>query len=108
MASHIETLVDGASHFEELSSAKWRHTNWPQKFDSTHDLSLYLLTKFSNDYVVSHNMASHVETLVNGASHMENLMVIRVEVIAPEKPLDVNTSSKNIAMMISLFASAPK
>jgi hypothetical protein len=39
---------------------------------------------------------------------MENLMVIRVEVIAPEKPLDVNTSSKNIAMLISLFASAPK
>ncbi len=27
---------------------------------------------------------------------MENLMVIRVEVIAPEKPLDVNTVSKNI------------
>jgi hypothetical protein len=28
--------------------------------------------------------------------NMENLMVIRVEVIAPEKPLDVNTVSKNI------------
>ncbi len=27
--------------------------------------------------------------------HMENLRVIQVEVIAPEKPLDVNTFSKN-------------
>ena len=42
-------------------------------FDSTNDLSLYFLKKFLNDYVVSHNMASHVETLVDGASHFEGL-----------------------------------
>jgi hypothetical protein len=42
-------------------------------FDLTQDLSLYFLTKFSNDYVVSHNMASHFETLVDGASHFEEL-----------------------------------
>jgi hypothetical protein len=38
---------------------------------------------------------------------MENLRVIRVEVIAPEKPLDVNTSPKItlrlILMLILLF-----
>ncbi len=42
-------------------------------FDLTQDLLLYFLIKFSNDYVVSHNMASHVETLVDGASHFEGL-----------------------------------
>jgi hypothetical protein len=41
-------------------------------------------------------------------SYMENLMVIRVEVIAPEKPLDVNTSSKNIAHVDSIICKRPK
>jgi len=36
--------------------------------------------------------------------YMENLRVIQVEVIAPEKPLDANTSSKKNFMLISLFA----
>jgi hypothetical protein len=39
---------------------------------------------------------------------MENLMVIRVEVIAPEKPLDVNTSSKNITYVDSIICKRPK
>ncbi len=39
---------------------------------------------------------------------MENLMVIRVEVIAPEKLLDVNTSSKNIAHVDSIICKCPK
>ena len=39
---------------------------------------------------------------------MENLMVIRVEVIAPEKPLDVNISSKNIAHVDSIICKRPK
>jgi hypothetical protein len=40
--------------------------------------------------------------------NMENLMVIRVEVIAPEKPLDVNTSSKNIIHVDSIICKHPK
>jgi hypothetical protein len=39
---------------------------------------------------------------------MENLMVIWVEVIAPEKPLDVNTSSKNIVHVDSIICKRPK
>jgi len=39
---------------------------------------------------------------------MENLMVIRVEVIAPEKPLDVNTSSKNIIHVDFIICKRPK
>jgi hypothetical protein len=39
---------------------------------------------------------------------MENLMVIRVEVIAPEKPLDVNTFSKNIVHVDSIICKRPK
>ncbi len=35
-------------------------------------------------------------------------MVIRVEVIAPEKPLDVNTSSKNITHVDSIICKRPK
>jgi hypothetical protein len=38
---------------------------------------------------------------------MENLMVIRVEVIAPE-PLDANTSSKNIAYADFTVCKRPK
>jgi len=39
---------------------------------------------------------------------MENLMVIRVEVIGPEQPLDVNTSSKNITHVDSIICKRPK
>ena len=39
---------------------------------------------------------------------MENLMVIPVEVIAPEKPLDANTSSKNIAYVDFTICKRPK
>jgi hypothetical protein len=39
---------------------------------------------------------------------MENLMVIRVEVIAPEKPLVVNTSSKNIISVDSIICKRPR
>ncbi len=39
---------------------------------------------------------------------MENLMVIRVEVIAPENPLDANTSSKNIAYVDFNICKCPK
>jgi len=39
---------------------------------------------------------------------MENLMVIRVEVIAPEKPLVVNNSSKNIIHVDSIICKRPK
>ncbi len=39
---------------------------------------------------------------------MENLMVIRVEVIAPEKPLDVNNLSKNIVHVDSIICKRPK
>ena len=39
---------------------------------------------------------------------MENLMVIRVEVIAPEKPLDVNNLSKNIVHVDSIICKHPK
>jgi hypothetical protein len=39
---------------------------------------------------------------------MENLMVIRVEVIAPEKPLDVNNFSKNIVHVDSIICKHPK
>jgi hypothetical protein len=35
------------------------------------------------------------EEFLKTLTFMENLRVIRVEVIAPEKPLDVNTFSKN-------------
>ncbi len=38
---------------------------------------------------------------------MENLMVIRVEVITQEKPLDVNTSSKNIIHVDSIICKCP-
>ena len=40
--------------------------------------------------------------------YMENLMVIRVEVIAPEKPLDVNNLSKNIVHVDSIICKRPK
>jgi hypothetical protein len=40
--------------------------------------------------------------------NMENLMVIRVEVIAPEKPFDVNTSSKNIIHVDFIICKHPK
>ena len=39
---------------------------------------------------------------------MENLMVIRVEVIAPEKPLVQTPSLKISSLLIPLFASIPK
>jgi hypothetical protein len=39
---------------------------------------------------------------------MENLMVIRVEVIAPENPLDVNNFSKNIAHVDFIICKHPK
>jgi hypothetical protein len=39
---------------------------------------------------------------------MENLMVIQVEVIAPENPLDANTSSKKIAYVDSTICKRPK
>jgi hypothetical protein len=41
--------------------------------------------------------------------NMENLMVIRVEVIAPENPLDLKITPLKISpMLIPLFASVPK
>jgi hypothetical protein len=40
--------------------------------------------------------------------NMENIMVIRVEVIAPEKLLDVNISSKNIIHVNFIICKRPK
>jgi hypothetical protein len=51
-------------------------------------LSVIMLSAFT----LSVNMLSVI--------FMENLMVIRVEVIAPEKPLDVNTVSRKISSII--------